>query len=420
MAERRKDGQGIPSRGLELGEDPVELELMNEDSLVLTFTYDPEIHAVLRVTSQGGVAFAPPAALLPDKGHPVSRRTLNEWWQDRAIPATRDQIARLRDGLGGLSTMDVLEASRGLSLSDRYWVRLRGESVTWAEVNFFDNDFSGDLGLLTLGDSARLRDASSPSSSLGGDLMKAWVAGPDGSRVLIKAGRLPLNQEPYNEVIATRVHETLLEPGDHVPYRIVDHGGRPHSACENMLGAHEELVPAWSLRVSNPKRKDENELRFYVRLLTERAMDANVVRTGLAKMLACDYLIANSDRHWNNFGAMRDVRTLEYTRLAPIFDSGTCLWCRTPQLDTVVDMEFDQIPFKQYDKAPEAQLRLLEPKDLSWLDPSRLRKIPDIVGDGLRENPLMPKTRIDAIVHEVRRRCETLPSYMRTRLRTRR
>ena len=43
-------------------------------------------------------------------------------------------------------------------------------------------------------------------------------------------------------------------------------------------------------------------------------------------MLAFDYLMANTDRHFGNFGAIRNVETLEWIGPAPIFDSGTSLW----------------------------------------------------------------------------------------------
>lgn len=43
-------------------------------------------------------------------------------------------------------------------------------------------------------------------------------------------------------------------------------------------------------------------------------------------MMLLDYLICNQDRHFGNFGAIRDAVTLEWVGFAPIFDSGTSLW----------------------------------------------------------------------------------------------
>ena len=38
-----------------------------------------------------------------------------------------------------------------------------------------------------------------------------------------------------------------------------------------------------------------------------------------------DYIIANEDRHFNNFGVIRNAETLEWLGFAPIYDSGSSL-----------------------------------------------------------------------------------------------
>lgn len=42
-------------------------------------------------------------------------------------------------------------------------------------------------------------------------------------------------------------------------------------------------------------------------------------------MYILDYLIMNEDRHLNNFGIIRDVNTLQWLDIAPIFDNGQSL-----------------------------------------------------------------------------------------------
>ncbi len=41
------------------------------------------------------------------------------------------------------------------------------------------------------------------------------------------------------------------------------------------------------------------------------------------KMIVLDFIIANEDRHFNNFGAIRDAETLKFISFSPIFDSGS-------------------------------------------------------------------------------------------------
>jgi hypothetical protein len=41
------------------------------------------------------------------------------------------------------------------------------------------------------------------------------------------------------------------------------------------------------------------------------------------KMTTADYILANTDRQYNNFGAVRNAGILAWTGPAPLFDSGT-------------------------------------------------------------------------------------------------
>ncbi len=39
-------------------------------------------------------------------------------------------------------------------------------------------------------------------------------------------------------------------------------------------------------------------------------------------MFMLDYILLNEERHLNNFGVIRDIKTLEWKRICPIFDTG--------------------------------------------------------------------------------------------------
>ena len=45
-----------------------------------------------------------------------------------------------------------------------------------------------------------------------------------------------------------------------------------------------------------------------------------------------DFVLTNTDRHLNNFGVLRDSRTLKFIRMAPIFDSGNSMFWDAPRL----------------------------------------------------------------------------------------
>ena len=300
-----------------------EYTLMNKNHPVVSFRYDRDIHAVVKIVDVHDLRYAP-VALADSKGI-VTRRALNDWWRRRAIPPSRHQIQQLLDSLNLNSTLELAEENFGLSLSDRYWINDSKNPLKWEDVNFFDNDFTDDLGMLTLGqESSGNPNLMSPNSTLGGDLNKKWKI-VNGTRFLVKGGTGSTRQEVLNEVVATALYNRLLSRNDYVPYFLFEENGRIYSACENMLGQDEELVTAYDVLSTRKKPDSISDYDFLVD--TYKSLGLKNVEEGLAKMFTCDYILANQDRHWRNFGVIRNVETLEFTRLAPIFDNGTSLWC---------------------------------------------------------------------------------------------
>ena len=149
--------------------------LMNKNRPVLDFLYNLDTHHVVKILKRRELDFAPPA-ILDMKGNPT-RAALDGWWLRRAIPASRAQIQRLIAELHVDSTLALAEKNFGLSLSDRYWINDPENPQNWEDINFFDNDFTEDLGLLTLGQDSSSDNPNlmSPNSTVGGDLNKKWT-----------------------------------------------------------------------------------------------------------------------------------------------------------------------------------------------------------------------------------------------------
>ena len=388
--------------------------LMNKNTPVLAFDYDLQEHEATRITQVENLEYAPMG--LADRHGLISKRELNYWWQHRAIPTSRDQVKRLLENLRLESTLELVEKSFGLSLSDCYWVNDEDNPQRWADINFFDNDFSDDLGFLTLGQDSggSSPDApdygsvnlTSPNSTLGGDLLKKWKI-VDGARVLLKAGVGAFNQEPYNEVAATELHSRLMRFGEYTPYRLFADGRRIYCACDNLLGPDEELVSAWDVIRNVKKPNNLSDLQFLVKRYADLGLDADYTMEQLAKMFACDFVLANRDRHYRNFGIVRNVETLEVTRIAPVFDSGSCLWSNAELLEAPIDFEYMAKPFKYNGMRPADQLRLFA-GHFGWLDPSVLDGYPQRVGEILSRNPNITERRIQTVVAQVGRNIEQL------------
>ena len=208
-----------------------------------------------------------------------------------------------------------------------------------------------------------------------------------------------------NEVVATELHRRLLEPGEYVPYRLLHSDRRVYSACDQMLGPDEELVSAYDLIRKRKQDNRESDLMFYVRCCEELGIES--VMDGLAKMFACDYILANRDRHWRNFGVIRNVETLEGVGLAPVFDTGSCLWSDRIELELPIDFKYKAKPFKYDGMRPYDQIQLFA-GHYGWFDEGALEGFVDSLKDILSANPNISEARIESIAGQVDKNIEQL------------
>lgn len=349
--------------------------LMNRTHEVLSFTYDTSTGEFFDADEIIDASRAPLSIMSP-RGTRASKTALSYWWAHRVIPKARMGIEAKLAELGIDDIMNLPFRSLGLSLSDQYWVKPYDSDVRWEDINFFDNGFveteAGDW-LAEVG-------LDSPDNTSDGVLSKRWVC-VDGERRLLKGGTL-LEQEPFNEVIATELFRRLLTPGEYVPYELLEHHGGWVSSCPNFLTSTEEFIPAYYVRETQPRQPHHNDYRHYVECCL--SLGVTDIEDALGKMIIGDYLMANTDRHWRNFGLIRNVETLEY-RAAPLFDTGSSLWCRIPTRElSWAPFTFDTRPF--FEDASR-QLRLVD--DASWLDCDKLADFPEWATDFLEKNPSM-------------------------------
>jgi hypothetical protein len=273
-------------------------------------------------------------------------------------------------------------------------------------INFFENGFDTRIGMMLAGLAGAIGDSSQPSPDIttGGQLRKWWEVDSEGRRVLLKEGRYPLLQEPYNEAIATELHARLLDQADYVSYSVVEHRGRPYSKCANMLASDEELVPcSHILNHTGGTRTYDGCVDAYCSLGLGRKEAAEA----LGKMLVCDYILANHDRHLGNFGVIRNVESLDIVRIAPIFDTGNSLWCDVPgPLAGQYALDYESRPFY---KGPREQMMLAQ--NLSWYEPSLLDGFADVVSSILSKVPSMDSERIGTVVAQVERNIIDVTSH---------
>ena len=220
--------------------------------------------------------------------------SLRKWWAGRGIPASRSGLEHALETLHIPYAEFLLVKCSGLSLSDQYWVTPCDAPQNWRDVNFYENDFSDDVGRALFGEGvlSAQPDLCSPCNTSDGFLQKRWRIA-DGKRILLKAGSGIYKQEPYNEIVATALYDALGMP--HVPYWLVEQGGQVMSACACFTNDHTELVTAAQFMRLLPQAQGvSNWEHFDTCCRTVGIPDA---KKAVCNMLAADFILANTDRH---------------------------------------------------------------------------------------------------------------------------
>lgn len=383
--------------------------LMNKNKKVFDFVYDEEEHFIVNFERNypENEDYAPFGLI---KINAIDKVEFNKWWKNRQIPASRKGLKEVlhNSNVYDKDNFDLLDAKAYcLSLSDQYWVKGVNEEISWESINFFDNEFSEDIGkiLFNGGKTALNLNLNTPDMTSNGNYEKRWKI-IDGERYLLKAGSKIYNQEPFNELIATKLYERLLNKDEYVEYSVIFDDDKAISKCKNFITKDTELVPAWKINEYYEFLDDEDKYTHYIRCLNNLGIkDAETLTD---KMIVCDYIIANKDRHFNNFGVIRDVNTLKFIDVAPIFDNGCSLWY--DENDMYVGEFFLTKPFEEYEKK---QLSLV--KKLEWLDISKLEDFPNEVKTILSMDKLLSKERINKIVDQIKLRIEFVKELKKSR-----
>lgn len=336
-------------------------------------------------------------------GERVNGEQLGRWWMSRSIPVSRiglkEALARLDMG----SSLELIEKCYGLSLSDQYWMNPEGK-IDWADINFFENDFSEDMGKFLCGEKAEVPfELMSPDNTSDGWLQKKWKI-INKERYLLKGGSMPYLQEPVNEVIATKLMERLPEC-QHVSYEVIYQERKPFSICQNFIDTHTEFVPAMHVYQSMDKDSDTGRYRHFLRCCEFLGIEN--VQKFLDKMLITDYIISNTDRHFGNFGFIRNVENYNFEGIAPIFDSGSSLFYNVLDNEIIAGKETAAKPF-----AETHQRQLGYISSFEALDIRALRNFPEQAREILREYRRgYSEVRITGICRSLEQRIGELENY---------
>lgn len=298
--------------------------LMNKNKKVALIEYNTTLNAISRIYQKIDFEYAP----LILSSHQNSKsfnmvKEMNNWFKNRGIPFWRKDLEELLKRLNIETTEELLDKAYGLSLSDQYWINPEKEQLKWEDINFFTNDFKYKAFL-----EASLLDSNSegevslmtPNNTTDGMLQKAWII-ENGKRKLVKGTFHITAQEPLNEWLASQICRRL--GFDYCNYEIDIIQGKIVSKCECFINQNQEIVTAYEILESKKKDNNTSEYEHYLNILKENGISN--AREQFENMLILDFLVMNYDRHTRNYGIIRNVESLEWEKITPIFDTGEAM-----------------------------------------------------------------------------------------------
>ena len=296
--------------------------LMNKNKEVLVAEYNEILKVFTDIYEVKNIDYAPLIIFNSySKGKNITP-ILTDWFKGRGIPSWRDDLDLLLVKLNVTSPNELLDKAFGLSLSDQYWVKPTTSNIEHKDINFFEHDFEdSEFTNATFGtelNSSTKISLISPNNTTDGRLKKTWKL-ENNKRYLLKGAYKNEVMQPFNEVLASMICDRL--GFDHVTYTLEIVNDKVVSKCECFIDVNKELIPAYQI-LSDQVAK-ENAYEEYISILEAKGLSN--VREKLENMFILDYLLLNEDRHLNNFGIIRDVNTLKWVDLAPIFDNGQSL-----------------------------------------------------------------------------------------------
>ena len=323
-----------------------------------------------------------------------------KWLEKRVIPKNRqfvDEILKTL-GLSVNNTKGIIDVCMGLSLNDSYWVVHADFKGKFADYNLYENRFSEALSLVAYTGAGGSNKAfsTSPELTTNGMLRKAWRFVDNDGIYLYKGGTegaANTGNEPYSEYYACRIAEAMGL--NCVQYDLEKWKGILASKCRLFTDIDTAFVSIGRILGNCTLKKC---LDYYA-VLGEDFYEQ------LCSMLVFDSVIYNEDRHFGNFGVLRDNHTGQIISPAPIFDNGLSLF------NFAMPDDFKNL--KEYAKTRSNPYRIsyeeICKEVMGAKQKSQLRRL---IGFKFKRHPSLnlPEERLEAIEKQVGERVRELLS----------
>ena len=235
-------------------------------------------------------------------------KDVEKWLAYRAVDHSRKNARLLKRALRLRTTDDVQTALavNAATVTDCYWFRPEGSAAVYEDIRFKENYFS-ELALRGDPDSFSNRPSRTPELTNIGSFEKCWKL-IDGEWWMYKNGN---SEEYFSELFICKLCERLGLPTAH--YEL---DGRYIRSKDFTNGAAVNFEPMRALV------DDDEDYENCFNILYEISPDT---AEQYLLLLWMDTVCYNMDRHTENFGLLRDVKTGRIISLAPNYDNNIAL-----------------------------------------------------------------------------------------------
>lgn len=322
-----------------------------------------------------------------------------KWLKQRVIPKSRTFAAEILKtlGLNINDTKGIIDVCKGLSLNDSYWVVPEDFAGSFADYNLFENRFSEMLSLVAYTGIGQTDAAftTSPELTTNGMLPKAWRYIENDGIYLYKEGTFGASNtgnEPYSEYYACQIAETMGL--DAVSYDLENWKGILAAKCQLFTDIDTSFVPIGHVVRSGGLQAC---LSYYKDLGSEAWEQVK-------SMLVFDAVVYNEDRHFGNFGILRDNRTGSVKGPAPIFDNGLSLF------NYAVKQDFEDLDAYAKTRTTPYSGISFEAICAEVMGKTQMQQLRHLIGFRFRRHPKLnlPEWRLEAIEHHIQKRVRTI------------
>ena len=233
------------------------------------------------------------------------------WCASRVLSLDRKYAKEILNSIGMAQAMTDRDRSKislsyhCVSLTDLYWVRERGENVSFEKLNLYDNSLNEAVVELSLRGKPMTvtNEELAPDLSTKGCFPKAWIR-MGKEFILLKDGG---DDAVKRELVASKLCQCF--DFKQVAYEEYIYDGQIVSKSRMITSKQYSIVSKMAFEIYAANH-NLDVLEECIRLDKETYYGMNIL----------DYLVGNTDRHPENWGFWVDNQTNEYLSLYPIMD----------------------------------------------------------------------------------------------------